>query len=320
MLEKMHYEIAGERGAVQICMWNKEALLDKDFCYKQKFYGIRSHLCCQMTPIVDVCDQRCLFCWRPWEIAFDEKSKGWDEPAKLVDDCIIAQRRKLSGFGGNDKVNTEKLKMAQEPMHFAISLAGEPTLYPHLAGLIKELHARDKTTFLVTNGQHPEVLKTLEKEGALPTQLYVSLDAPTKEIYEKLDQPLNKDGWARLIKTLGLLASLPCRRVIRLTLIRDWNLGFVKEWAKRIRLAEGRCKGLFRSAFGPLMIECKAYMHVGYSRKRLKKENMPLHSEIREFSEALAKELGWKILDEQVRSRVVLLAREDFDGRVMCFE
>ena len=324
MLEKMHYELAGERGAVQICMWNKEALLDKDFCYKQKFYGIRSHLCCQMTPVVDVCDQRCLFCWRPWEISFGlfpatnraGKTPGknnnvvWDEPTKLIDDCIVAQRRKLSGFGGNTRVNKSKLAAAQEPMHFAISLAGEPTLYPHLAELIKELHNRGKTTFLVTNGQHPEVLRKLEKEGALPTQLYVSVDAPTKEIYEKLDQPLNKDGWARLKKTLSKLPDLKCRKVLRLTLIKDWNLGFVKGWASLIKLA--KCENL--------MIECKAYMHVGYSRKRLKRENMPLHSEIREFSEVLAKELGWKILDEQVRSRVILLAKEDFDGRIMSFE
>lgn len=318
-LEKMHYELAGKRGAVQICMWNKEALLDKDFCYKQKFYGIRSHLCCQMTPIVDLCDQRCLFCWRPWEIAFEKSKESWDKPKDLIKACISAQRRKLSGFGGNEKINKKKFKDAQEPMHFAISLAGEPTLYPYLADLINELHAMDKTTFLVTNGQHPEVLLKLKKEGALPTQLYVSVDAPTKEIYEKLDQPLNKDGWARLTKTLGVVAKLPCRRVLRLTLIRDWNLGFVKEWAKLIRLAEGREKGIIKSTFGPLMVECKSYMHIGYSRKRLSQNNMPTHAEIRDFAESLCKELDWKILDEQVRSRVVLIAKEDFKERLMKF-
>ena len=83
------------------------------------------------------------------------KTKKWNSPKEIVDSCIKAQIRKLSGFGGNERVNLKKLKEAQEPQHFAISLSGEPTLYPHLSELIKELHKKDKTTFLVTNGQHP---------------------------------------------------------------------------------------------------------------------------------------------------------------------
>ena len=47
-------------------------------------------------------------------------------------------------------------------LFFAISLTGEPTLYPKLPELIKEIHSRGKTSFLVTNGQHPEVLQKLK--------------------------------------------------------------------------------------------------------------------------------------------------------------
>jgi len=53
--------------------------------------------------------------------------------------CIIAQRKLLSGFKGNEKINMEKWKEAQNPDQFAISLIGEPTLYPKLAELILEL-------------------------------------------------------------------------------------------------------------------------------------------------------------------------------------
>lgn len=307
-LGKMHYELVGIHSAVQVCMWTKESLLGKGCCYKEKFYGVKSHRCVQMTPYLD-CDQRCLFCWRPWEISF-RKIEKLDDPTSIIDGCIAAFRKKISGFGGNSKVNAKKFAEAQNPFSFAISLSGEPTLYEKLGELIIELRKRNIISFLVTNGQHPEVLLKLKKEGALPTQLYVSVDAPTKEIYEKLDQPLNKDGWKRLVECLEVVPKLDCRKVLRLTLIRDWNLGFVKEWVELIKTAE--CKNL--------MIECKSYMHVGYSRKRLSQENMPTHAEIREFSEALCKELGWKVLDEQVRSRVVLIAKDDFKERIMKFD
>lgn len=301
VLENMHYEPVGNHSAVEICSWTKKSLLDEGFCYKQKFYGIRSHLCCQMTPVLD-CDQRCVFCWRPWEISFG-KVKKWDSPKKIVDDCIKGQIRKLSGFGGNEKVGLKKFKDAQEPQHFAISLSGEPTLYPKLSELIKELHKRGKTTFLVTNGQHPEVLAKIK----LPTQLYVSIEAPTEELYKKIDSPLNKDGWLRLNKTLELLPKLDCRKVLRLTLIKGLNDSDIKEWSTLIRKA------------GSVMLEIKAYMFIGGSRKRLKKENMPSHEEVMDFSKKLAKELKLKVIDEKKESRVALLMEKDFKGRIMRF-
>jgi len=301
-LQKMHYELVGSHSAVQICMWAKESLLDKDVCYKEKFYGIKSHRCCQMTPCFD-CDQRCLFCWRPWELASAPIEK-WDDPNTIIDGCITAQRKKLSGFGGNSKINKKKFEAAQNPLSFALSLSGEITLYPYLTDLIKELHRRNIITFLVTNGQHPEVLKKIE----LPTQLYVSVDAPTKEIYEKLDQPLNKDGWERLKKTLALLPDLDTRKVLRLTIIKGWNMSNIKEWAELVKLAN------------PHFVEVKSYMHVGYSRKRMDEANMPTYEEVKDFSSKLAKELGWKAIDEQVRSRVVLLAKEDYSWRIMKFD
>ena len=50
-LEKASYEIVGNHSAVEICGWTKKVLKDDVAgCYKQKFYGIRSHQCTQMTP------------------------------------------------------------------------------------------------------------------------------------------------------------------------------------------------------------------------------------------------------------------------------
>jgi len=57
-------------------------------------------------------------------------------------------------------------------------------------------------------------------------------------------------------------------------------------------------------------LEIKGYMSVGFARKRLGYERMPLHSEIKEFSEKLLKFLPkYKFLDEKIESRVVLLGK-----------
>ena len=61
----------------------------------------------------------------------------------------------------------------------------------------------------------------------------------------------------------------------------------------------------------PTYIEPKAYMHVGFSRLRLKYENMPTHREIGEFAKKLAEETGYKVIDESEASRVFLLSRLD---------
>jgi tRNA wybutosine-synthesizing protein 1 len=48
-------------------------------------------------------------------------------------------------------------------------------MYPHINELLADLHVRQISTFLVTNGQRPAAIGTL-----IPvTQLDVSVDAPT---------------------------------------------------------------------------------------------------------------------------------------------
>ena len=33
-------------------------------CYKGTFYGVKSHTCMQMSPVVDQCNLACTYCWR----------------------------------------------------------------------------------------------------------------------------------------------------------------------------------------------------------------------------------------------------------------
>jgi len=299
-LERAGYRFVGEHkhSAVKVCHWTRKSLLNRGVCYKEQFYGrelgMRSHRCLQLTPSLPFCDNRCVYCWRN----IDVTSASWvgevDEPVDILDGAISAQRKLLSGFGGNPEVDGKKFKEAQEPKHCAISLAGEPTLYPKINELIEECGKRGMTSFLVTNGMHPEVLEHI----AEPTQLYISVVAPDSKTYEAVCQPTVPDGWGQLNRSLELMPSFTCRKVIRLTLVKGLNLKNPKGYMKLIKKA------------APDFVEPKAYMFVGFSRGRLAMENMPLHGEIREFAGELARETGYELVDESEPSRVVLLKKK----------
>jgi tRNA wybutosine-synthesizing protein 1 len=61
----------------------------------------------------------------------------------------------------------------------------------------------------------------------------------------------------------------------------------------------------------PTYIEAKAYMHIGFSNLRLSYEQMPEHKEVYDFARYLAERTGYKIVDESVESRVVLLSKRE---------
>jgi tRNA wybutosine-synthesizing protein 1 len=298
-LKKQKYHFVGRHSAVKRCRWLYETLINDRACYKQKFYGIKTHQCIQMTPAVFYCTQRCLFCWRAQsgdlQITWDEMQlPTWDSPDEIVEKCIEAQLKILSGYRGNPKTNKRKFAEALTPKHAAISLTGEPTLYEPIGELIKTFHKRGFTTFLVSNGTIPSALAELSEE---PTQLYVSVCAPDGESFKRVCRPQIPNAWERLNETLALLPSFNCPTVIRITLVREYNMENIGGYARLVEKAN------------PTYVEPKAYMHVGFSRLRLGYEGMPNHKEIRDFAERLARETGYKIIDESRESRVVLLSR-----------
>jgi len=297
LLKKQHYAFIGNHSAIKICTWTKKSLLDKDFCYKQKFYGIKSHECCQISTTIGFCQNRCVFCWRPIEYTVGTSIKEEDNPKELINNAVKAQRKQISGIKGNKLANLKKFKQAQDPKHFAISLSGEPFIYKNLGKLIELLHKQKKTTFVVTNGLLPDRIKNL---NPLPTQLYLSLDAPNKTLFNKIDQPKIKNAWHKLSKSLEILNQLnkKTRTVLRITLIKNLNMMEPENYAKLIKKSN------------PMAVEVKAYMHVGYSQQRLSMENMPLHHEIKAFAEQILKHLKkYKLVNEKRESRVVLLAK-----------
>ncbi|MHA2373383.1 MAG: 4-demethylwyosine synthase TYW1, partial [Candidatus Thorarchaeota archaeon] len=291
-----------ERGGYKACQWQKKSLLTGDACYKQRFYGIESHRCLQMAPAVDKCTQNCVFCWR---VTPSDVNTNWDQisiseedilgPEELLDATIMANLRTLGGYNpkAGAKVPEDRYQEARDPKHVAISLAGEPTLYPYLSEFIDVISQRGMTSFLVTNGTRPDVLS----EMSLPTQLYVTLAAPDEETHKHLLRPDMSDAWQRLNESQELLHSLSCRRVNRLTMVAGHNMHEPRLYAKIILKGE------------PDFIEVKGYMHLGSSRDRLNQRNAPSHQDVRAFSEKLATLTGYYLVDEQIESRVVLFSR-----------
>jgi len=299
LLIKQQYRLYKDHAAVKLCHWMKESMIRGRHCYKQDFYGIESHRCLQMTPAINECSHCCTFCWRVQERDFEVKE--WAEPKEMLDALIEHQRLLISGFKGDSRCSPQMFKEASNPNQVAISLAGEPITYPYLSDFIKECHSRNMTTFLVTNGTYPERLEELD---VLPTQTYVTVAAPNEEIYKKVCRPKISDGWQRLMRTLELFPSLNTRTVIRHTLVKDLNFGWVKDYAKLDMIAD------------PDLIEPKGYVFVGASRQRLSLESMPSFDEIKDFSIQLGSEVGMDIIKEREDSRVLLLGPSGMDTDV----
>ena len=97
-LEKMNYVLVGGTSAVQICRWTKNALRRDGVCWKEKFYGVSTAGCCQMTPAVMWCENQCLHCWRPIELNLGTELPAVDDPIKILDGIIEARKKLLMGF------------------------------------------------------------------------------------------------------------------------------------------------------------------------------------------------------------------------------
>jgi len=295
--ERQKYKLIGNHSAVKTCGWTKNMIKGEGGCYKLRFYGIMSNQCMQMTTSMS-CANHCVFCWRDYK---EPVSKSWkgpvDEPDFIIENSMKAHHDLLLGLKGYKNVNKNSYEKSKDIKHVALSLTGEPIIYPKINEAIKEFHKRGISTFLVTNAQYPEEIKNLNPV----TQLYLSVDAPNKKLLKEIDVPVFPDYWERLNKSLKYLAEKPYRTCIRLTVIKDVNDFDLEGYKKLIELGN------------PDFIEIKGYMHVGASTKRLKFENMPFHEYIVEFSKKLEKFLpDYEIVAEHIPSRVVMLAKKKF--------
>lgn len=297
LMEKQGYRIVGDHSAVKTCGWTTKMIKGEGGCYKLKFYGIMSHQCLQMTTSIS-CANRCTFCWRGYKAPVSKDWKwGVDAPQEIFDGSLKAQKSLLVGYKGHKHVNKKLWEGSNTVKHVALSLTGEPIAYPKINELINIFNKEGISTFLVTNAQFPEQIRDLNPV----TQLYVSVDAPNKELLKEVDVPLFTDYWERLNQGLEYLSQKKERTCIRLTLIKEQNMTDMSGYAQLI------------SKGNPDFLEIKGYMFVGSSRQRLSMKNMPWHEEIVSFSKELMNHLpDYEIVSEHIPSRVVMCAKKEY--------
>ncbi len=333
-LKKEGYKLIGSHSAVKLCRWTKHQLRGRGGCYKHTFYGITSYQCMEATPSL-ACANKCktlqligcahhkvlfdlthtccnvgVFCWRHHK---NPVGKEWrwktDDPNFIVDEAVKTHIRMIVETKGIPGVRMDRWQEAHTVRHCALSLVGEPIMYPRINELLQALHSRKISTFLVTNGQHPKSIETL-----LPiTQLYVSVDAPTPESLIAIDRPLFSDAWDRLKQSLSSLKAKGQRTVARLTVVKGWNSDEVDGYAKLIALGHVS------------LVEVKGVTFCGKSdASNLNMSNTPWHHEVVELTQTLRLELDrlrsqkgyhdlpeYDLACEHKHSCSVLLARVD---------
>ncbi|CCG24463.1 flavodoxin [Candida orthopsilosis Co 90-125] len=306
-LTKQGYTIVGSHSGVKICRWTKSALRGRGSCYKFAFYGIKSHLCMETTPSL-ACSNKCVFCWRHGTNPVAKSNWRWelDPPEKVMEGALQGHYQKIKQMRGVPGIQMDRFQEAFKVKHCALSLVGEPIFYPHINEFVGMLHEQHISSFLVCNAQHPDNLAKLSKV----TQLYVSIDAPTKTDLKKVDRPLNSDFWERLMSCLDILRTTQShqRTVFRLTLVKGFNMTDIKSYADMVERAL------------PSQIEIKGATFCGSSNGNgnpLTMQNIPFYEECKEFVRALNDELrvrnlGYDIAAEHAHSCCILVAHEKF--------
>lgn len=297
-LTKQGYKLIGSHSGVKLCRWTKSMLRGRGGCYKHTFYGIESHRCMEATPSL-ACANKCVFCWRHHTNPVGTEWR-WkmDQPEVILQEAIENHQNMIKQFKGVPGVRAARLEEALAVKHCALSLVGEPIMYPHINRFVRLLHQHGISTFLVTNAQFPEEIRRLEPV----TQLYVSVDASTKESLRRIDRPLFKDFWQRFLDSLKALAEKQQRTVYRLTLVKAWNVDELKAYADLISLGK------------PDFIEVKGVTYCGESSaSSLTMANVPWHGEVLSFVQELARLLPeYGIACEHEHSNCLLLAHCKF--------
>ncbi len=310
LLKKQKYQLLGENceGAVKKCLYVHNSFRKNILCYKNT-YGIISHRCIQMTPVPpNLCSHNCIFCWRPQDKDFGQKETflTWNKAGKphsiflrpkiIIEKSLQAQKKIISGYKPFSAY--EKWIEACSPTQVAISLAGEPLLYPWMPELVQEFTSQNFTTFLVTNGTVPEGLNNFLERNVFPTQTYVTVPAPNSSVYKNVCRPLIKNGWEAIKESLKLLKKFDSRTVIRLTVGNNLNMSDPETYAELIK------------EVNPSFLEIKGIVHVGSAQKRIPRNVMPNHDEITYFSNKINENLGYRKVGEKKDSKVIILSSE----------
>uniref|UniRef100_A0A3B4T7D5 S-adenosyl-L-methionine-dependent tRNA 4-demethylwyosine synthase TYW1 n=1 Tax=Seriola dumerili TaxID=41447 RepID=A0A3B4T7D5_SERDU len=297
-LTKQGYKLIGSHSGVKLCRWTKSMLRGRGGCYKHTFYGIESHRCMETTPSL-ACANKCVFCWRHHTNPVGTEWRWKMDPAeKILRDAVEKHQNMIRQFRGVPGVKPERYEEGLAVKHCALSLVGEPIMYPEINTFIRLLHSQQISSFLVTNAQFPQEIRSLVPV----TQLYVSVDASTKDSLKKIDRPLFKDFWPRFLDSLKALGEKRQRTVYRLTLVKAWNVEEMQAYSELIALGQ------------PDFIEVKGVTYCGESSaSSLTMANVPWHQEVVAFVQQLADMLPqYEIACEHEHSNCLLIAHTKF--------
>jgi len=226
-----------------------------------------------------------------------DKLQTKEDISKLIEQYVTTKQEILEVF-----------ENAKHPKHAAISLAGEPTLFPKIGELVAEFRKRKMCTFIVTNGTKPGVIKKLWQNNMLPTQLYVTLPAPTRTEHAKITRPLIKDSWKRLQETLALLPQLPCRTVVRITSVKFLNINpdMVKDYAKILKKNPPNFIDIKGFTVEANALELTNRLGV-FAQNHELRDFAPSFQDLLEFAQKLSEATGFPIIETHEASRDILL-------------
>uniref|UniRef100_A0A8C4EVX5 S-adenosyl-L-methionine-dependent tRNA 4-demethylwyosine synthase TYW1 n=1 Tax=Dicentrarchus labrax TaxID=13489 RepID=A0A8C4EVX5_DICLA len=292
------YKLIGSHSGVKLCRWTKSMLRGRGGCYKHTFYGIESHRCMETTPSL-ACANKCVFCWRHHTNPVGTEWRWKMDPAEtILQDALEKHQNMIRQFRGVPGVKPDRYEEGLAVKHCALSLVGEPIMYPEINTFIRLLHSHHISSFLVTNAQFPQEIRSLVPV----TQLYVSVDASTKDSLKKIDRPLFKDFWPRFLDSLRALGEKRQRTVYRLTLVKSWNVEEMQAYSELIALGQ------------PDFVEVKGVTYCGESSaSSLTMANVPWHQEVVAFVQQLTDMLPqYEIACEHEHSNCLLIAHTKF--------
>lgn len=219
-----------------------------------------------------------------------------DDPKWLFEQAVENHRKLIVSWRGVPGVRSERFEEAMKIRHCALSLVGEPIMYPKINEFLQYLHENGISSFLVTNAQFPDRIRSV---GPV-TQLYVSIDASTRDTLKKIDRPLFKDFWERYLASLEALKDKPMTRTTyRLTLVKGVNMDDIAEYAKLVLIGM------------PLLIEIKGVTFSGATKtSEMTMQHSPYHEEVKAFAEQLCKYLEgrYELACEHAHSCCILIA------------
>jgi tRNA wybutosine-synthesizing protein 1 len=262
-----------------------------------------------------------------------------DEATGLVHAAIEAHRGMIKEARGIQGAIPERVAEGMDVKHCALSLVGEPIMYPQINAFVAELHRRRISSYLVTNAQFPDALRAL----CPVTQLYLSIDAPTREQLQvraprphawrsagatahrraepsraplsrrsarrrpqAVDRPVFADFWERFLECIRILSERKERTVFRLTLVNEWNVSQIDAYADLVQLGQ------------PDFVEIKGVTYCGKSdASPLTIKNCPFHEDVRKYAKDLESKiralgLDYGIASEHAHSNSMLLAKRSF--------